>query len=51
MSITDNAALAGLEKARQDARAKLSRQTEATKATIALIKLLDEAIANATKTK
>lgn len=51
MSITDNAALAGLEKARQDARAKLTRQSDAVKATIALIKLLDDAIAQQSKTK
>lgn len=49
MSITDNASTEGLRKALSDARGKLSRQTEATRATIALIKLLEEAIATAEK--
>lgn len=48
MSITDNASTAGLQKALQDARSKLTRQTETVKATIALIKLLEEAIADTT---
>jgi len=44
MSITDNANTEGLRKALQDARSKLTRQTDTVKATIALIKLLEVAI-------
>lgn len=48
MSIAENTSRTeGLRKALQDSRTKLSRQTEAAKATIALIKMLEQAIDDA----
>lgn len=51
MSITDNAELTGLLAARAKARNTLTRQQETVRASIALVKMLDEAIAKLEKGK
>lgn len=49
MSITENSDNRALQQTLQQARAKLTRQTDTVKATIALIKLLEQAIRDSEK--
>lgn len=51
MTITDNAENNGLQIALQQARSRLTRQSQAVKATIELIKMLEDALKPKANTK